>query len=273
MPDGDEVNFYQVIPLYFNEMEYKISHSAEELLDRLAGVSFVVRPDRPNISEQEETEDRVLDDAQWHLESIRGKNLPVEEISAYNHLAIYLRWCMEQELMAEQFWKRYPALAEGRKDGFALLDLRAFIQEELNGRLLSSFFNETGQAFSDYYYGDGNAPYYPSDIDNYALEYFGPKRYHSQEFSQEAYLFLPFEEAYYQGMAQVIWQRWEAWQRQELGEDLDPPGLAQTMMDYLHCNCQYFPPMKDDDPITAAYSYALRLGMREGYVPVLIGGG
>ncbi len=271
LPDGDEVNFYQVIPLYFNEMEYKISHSAEELLDRLAGVSFVVRPDRPNISEQEETEDRVLDDAQWHLESIRGKNLPVEEISAYNHLAIYLRWCMEQELMAEQFWKRYPALAEGRKDGFALLDLRAFIQEELNGRLLSSFFNETGQAFSDYYYGDGNAPYYPSDIDNYALEYFGPKRYHSQEFSQEAYLFLPFEEAYYQGMAQVIWQRWEAWQRQELGEDLDPPGLAQTMMDYLHCNCQYFPPMKDDDPITAAYSYALRLGMREGYVPVLIG--
>ena len=42
------------------------------------------------------------------------------------------------------------------------------------------------------------------------------------------------------------------------------------MLRYLGCECQYFPPMRDDDPITAALGYARRLGVREGFVPVLI---
>ena len=41
-------------------------------------------------------------------------------------------------------------------------------------------------------------------------------------------------------------------------------------MEYLDCECTYFPSMADDDPIMSAYSYARRLGVREGFVPVLI---
>ena len=37
-----------------------------------------------------------MDDANGHLETIEEKALPVDEINAYNHMAIYLRWCMEQ---------------------------------------------------------------------------------------------------------------------------------------------------------------------------------
>ena len=33
MPNGDEVNFYQMIPLYNEEIEYKLQHDAEALLD------------------------------------------------------------------------------------------------------------------------------------------------------------------------------------------------------------------------------------------------
>lgn len=33
LPDGDEVNFYDMVPLYREELDYKISASAEELLD------------------------------------------------------------------------------------------------------------------------------------------------------------------------------------------------------------------------------------------------
>ena len=29
-------------------------------------------------------------------------------------------------------------------------------------------------------------------------------------------------------------------------------------MEYLDCECTYFPSMKDDDPIMSAYSYAKR---------------
>ena len=28
-----------------------------------------------------------------------------------------------------------------------------------------------------YYYGEGDSPYYPADIDDYALKYFGPVSY------------------------------------------------------------------------------------------------
>ncbi len=48
LPGGEEVNFYQVIPLYREELEYKLAHDADALLERMAEVSFVVRPDRPN---------------------------------------------------------------------------------------------------------------------------------------------------------------------------------------------------------------------------------
>ena len=112
---------------------------------------------------------------------------------------------------------------------------------------------------------------YPADIDDYALKYFGPSRYHSNEFQQEAYLFIPFDEKYYQTMAQVIEERFENWQGQDFDEDtLEPSEVAHAIMEYLDCECTYFPSMADDDPIMSAYSYAQRLGVREGFVPVLI---
>lgn len=33
MPSGDEINFYQLLPLYDNEMDFKLNNSAEELED------------------------------------------------------------------------------------------------------------------------------------------------------------------------------------------------------------------------------------------------
>ncbi|HJC23937.1 MAG TPA: suppressor of fused domain protein [Candidatus Eisenbergiella merdavium] len=46
LPDGSEVNFYQVIPLYQRELAYKLEHGAEALLEKLEAGSFIVTPDR-----------------------------------------------------------------------------------------------------------------------------------------------------------------------------------------------------------------------------------
>lgn len=46
LPNGDDVNFYQVIPLYQEEMEYKIEHGVKALIDKMAKVSFVVKNNR-----------------------------------------------------------------------------------------------------------------------------------------------------------------------------------------------------------------------------------
>ena len=55
-------------------MKYKLEHDADALLEKMAGISFVVNPTRQNaitrgtLAEEEFTGD--MDDAAWHLESI-----------------------------------------------------------------------------------------------------------------------------------------------------------------------------------------------------------
>ncbi len=57
----------------------------------------------------------------------------------------------------------------------------------------------------------------------------------------------------------------------ELDEDtLEPSDAAQAIMEYLDCECTYFPSMKDDDPIMSAYSDAKRESGKKEFVPVLI---
>ena len=226
----------------------------------------------PTEVEPETDDDSIgMDDASYHIESIEEKELPIDPINAYNHMAIYLRWCMEHDLMGEDFLKEYSEVTKQVKADPANVDLREFIRDELDGCLFSVLFNHQGRAFAGYYYGEGDSPYYSADVDDNALRFFGPERYHSDEFQDEAYLFIPFDEDYYQAMAEVIGERFENWQGQDFDEDtLEPSEVAQAIMEYLDCECTYFPSMADDDPIMSAYSYAQRLGVREGFVPVLI---
>ena len=278
LPDGEEVNFYQVIPLYQEESAYKMEYDADVLLKKMEGISFVVNPSRQNAITRGslgniEDGDGVdeMDDAIWHLETIEEKELPVDEINAYNHMAIYLRWCMEHDLMAEGFIEEYGDVVQKVKDDVESVDLRVFIRDELEGQLFGSLFNQKGLAFASYYYGENDSPYFPSDIDNYAIGIIGQERNYSDEIQDEAYLFIPFDEEYYQAMAKVIEKRFMNWQGQDFNEvTLEPSEVAQAIMEYLDCVCTYFPSMKDDDPITAAYSYAKRDSVQEGFVPVLI---
>ena len=275
LPGGEEVNFYQVIPLYEDELDYKLEHDADALLNKMRGISFVVNPTRQNAITRgtlsNDNFDGEMDDASYHLESIEEKELPIDPINAYNHMAIYLRWCMEHDLMGEEFLAEYGDVVEKVKTDPVSVDLRAFIQDELDGCLFSVLFNQQGRAFAGYYYGEGDSPCYPADVDDNALRFFGPERYHSNEFQDEAYLFIPFDENYYQAMAEVIEDRFENWQGQDFDEDtLEPSEVAHAIMEYLDCECTYFPSMKDDDPIMSAYSYAKRESVKEGFVPVLI---
>ena len=275
LPSGEEVNFYQVIPLYRDELEYKLARGADALLDKMEGISFVVEPDRQDAITRgtlsNDDFDGEMDDVSYHIESIEEKGLPVDPINAYNLFAIYLRWCIEHDLMGEDFLNEYGEVAKQVKADPASVDLRAFIRDKLNGQIMVPMFNKVGRAFTSYYYGEPDSPNFPRDIENYALEYLGPEKYYSDEFQFKAALFIPFDEDYYQAMAKVIEKRFMNWQGQDFNEDtLEPSELAQAMMEYLDCECTYFPSMKDDDPITAAYSYAKRDSVQKGFVPVLI---
>ena len=94
---------------------------------------------------------------------------------------------------------------------------------------------QQGRAFAGYYYGEGDSPYYPADVDDNALRFFGPERYHSDEFQDDAYLFIPFDADYYQAMAAVIEERFENWQGQDFdGDTLEPSEVAQAIICLLY---------------------------------------
>ena len=143
LPGGEEVNFYQVIPLYEDELDYKLEHDVDALLDKMAGISFVVNPTRQDAITRgtlsNDDFDGEMDDASYHIESIEEKELPIAPINAYNHMAIYLRWCMEHDLMGEEFLAEYGEVVEKVKADSASVDLREFIRDELDGCLSVSY--------------------------------------------------------------------------------------------------------------------------------------
>lgn len=135
-----------------------------------------------------------------HLNKIKTLNLQIDELAAYNHLAIYLRWCYEHELLT----KEISSLIKEQKD-----DLRKLISSSaFNGGLYSSHFNELGKVFTKEFYSGKSIGYYPQCIDFYAKRFFGEEKYNSAEFKDEAYLFIPYDETYYQGLSKYIDKAW-----------------------------------------------------------------
>lgn len=233
LPTGDTVQFYQVIPLFHEEIR---AYAGMDLVDFteqcLSYIGFIVDPKRENTCitvEREYSEiqklvfgnlEHCMDDAEWHYSKIEEKELPLNEATGYQHLAIYLRWCMEHQLMSAAFMQAYGDIADyvreqgSRPDNRLLLecDLRHFLREEFEGVLHPAMFNKEGQEFAAWYYGeDAEEPYFPADIDRYACAYFGEERYHSDVFQDEAYLFVPWEEQYYQNMVKLMNKRFRQW--------------------------------------------------------------
>lgn len=209
LPNGDKVNFFEVIPMYREEMNFKINNNTKALLERMKDVKHVVDIGRPNCCEDQDSAPngvRIIDSVRSHSRKITEKKLALGEISGCNHIAIFMRWCIEHDLIASEFYENCPDEVRGVKDG-TRTDLREFIVNYFGGDLEPFQFSYMGACFTDYYYNwDNNDPehFYPSDVDDYAEHYFGTERYNSEEFQDEAYMFVPFDEAYYQGMSKYI---------------------------------------------------------------------
>lgn len=204
LPNGDVVNFLEVIPLYREEMEFKIDNDTTELLKAMNGVNHIVDINRPNSCEDYISPTERFDNFRRHARKIPQKNLPLEQINGANHISLFLRWCIEHNLLEDGFYQQCPDFARDIKDG-KVTDLRGFFLDVFDGYLEIGRFSFVGANFLSYYYGgfDGR-PYYPADVDDYAEQYFGTERYNSEEFQDEAYLFVPFDEDYYKGMSKYI---------------------------------------------------------------------
>ena len=72
--------------LYEDELNYKLEHDADALLDKMAGISFVVNPTRQDAiirgTLSDDDFDGEMDDASYHIESIEEKKLPMTQTLA-----------------------------------------------------------------------------------------------------------------------------------------------------------------------------------------------
>lgn len=207
LPNGDTVNFFEVIPIYREEMNFKIDHDTKALLEKMSNVSHIVDINRPNTLEGYRPQKRApIDSARDHSKKIIEKKLPLDLINGCNHIAVFMRWCIENDLVAPEFHRDCADVIEGVKSG-EKTDIRDFILDFFGGDLEIYQLSFVGAGFAHYYYNWDNddAPrFYPADVDDYAERYFGTERYNCEEFGDEAYMFVPFDEEYYKGMCPYI---------------------------------------------------------------------
>lgn len=76
-----------------------------------------------------------MDCAADHLKLIQEHNLSVDELAVYNHMAAYLRWCINHNLMGDVFLQQHGDVAINVKSD-SHKDLRTFVRDELGGRLM-----------------------------------------------------------------------------------------------------------------------------------------
>ena len=216
--ENRNLQFYQIVPLYDEECTFALKNGMKNLLllDVEKKISFVVNMNREKVleysEEEKEMQDDIMDSAEWHLGDYYSKGIEVKEINVYNHLAVFLRWAMENSFLSDNFLKAYgKELKKYTSQDF--VDLREFVKFRLKGDLRKSFFNDIGKEFIRHYYDYDNMSgnFYPGDIDKYAKRIFGEERYYSPELKREAYLYLTFDEKYYQDMKAVIDDVYNTW--------------------------------------------------------------
>ena len=197
LTDGDRVNFYQVIPLYREEMDYKVEYGTQGLMYCFGEEEpWLVNISRPNYGLPENV---IIDKMYEHSAKIAELELPLDELAGAAHMAHFLRWCTEHGFVTDEVKKQ---VVSG--------DLRTLIRDSYDGFLTMGMFNEAGRDFVRFYYDfygseiDGEEYWYPADVDNTALEYFGEEKYNSEEFHDEAYLFVPYDDEYYKSISKKI---------------------------------------------------------------------
>lgn len=213
------VEFYQVIPLYREELQFIQDKDIDEFFEICPDDALeTINPLRLNVVTDAEKigyDISYIDDAKKHEEKIEELHLSADELAPYNHMAIYLRWCIEHNLMSQPFLFRHGDLVD-RVKAEDSIDLREFIRdnEDLHGGLSTILLNRVGTMFTKWYNWENRSTSYAyiKDIQAYAMDYFKGRIWNSEDETDAAYLLLPWTEKYYHDMAALIDSRFKEWE-------------------------------------------------------------
>lgn len=207
--DSEKVTFYQVVPLFECEMRFAVRNGGAALAGCIGeDIKNAADCDRkPYVPVNFED---ILDTVEDHSGKIEKKELDIPEINGANHISAFLHWMIDHDMINDEFLDHFDEEFAQIRNGE--LDVRDFLMRCLGGELDTELFNDEGREFSGYYYNfysDGDYPCYPSDVDSMALDFFGEERYNCEEFQDEAYLFVPYGDEYYERMSAYIDKAYE----------------------------------------------------------------
>jgi hypothetical protein len=105
LPDGSQVIFYQLYPVYKEELDYAKSRGKKELVERLGAVGGrIYNPRRFNVGLHcPERPLTMLYAGGEHALKRAEMELDADERSAYLYPAVFLRWMIEHKLTGAEF--------------------------------------------------------------------------------------------------------------------------------------------------------------------------
>lgn len=271
LPGDRDVYYYSVTPLHGEEMEMCMENGAEFLIDQMIYTDPLVDNNRTSaFANAAEYYAMIMDDVRWHASTIEYKEFSIPRENAASHMAIFLRYMIENGMMSQSFMQAGEEIVKDIVEGRNSIDVRGFLIEQLNSVLDRRFFNDKGMTFVQHYYMQEASPYYAADVDSYAHNYLSPEEYFSREYDTEGYLFVPYNRQYYENMKKVIDARRGVLASLQSYADDEAAQLSEVMKMWLSCKCYSFPALSHDMPLMSRYAYSLRQAPQSEYVPVMI---
>lgn len=150
----------------------------------------------------------IIDTGYRHSNKVGRFGLDVEEINGLNHLAVFIRWAKENSLLTNELLALCPELSGDNPDYRDIIKSHQVFRNMIR----TGFFKEKAADFvRKFYKFTGNG--YPRCVDIHAENYFGTEKYNCEEFKNEAYLFVPYDEDYYKGLSGYISKAWEEYNK------------------------------------------------------------
>lgn len=212
LPDGEKVRFLQVMPIQTYEIDRAADLDQSLIFHRMIFHNFIVYPDRYLYDYED-----IFDEGLAYLIPLYKYNLVQQtgELAAFNHMAVLLRWLIENDLVNDNFTAKYPDEINKVKTAPDSIDLRLFIADKLIGALRCEILKEDAVDFIQSYCfndieGGVKGEYYDA-LEDYAVEYFEENNIDTDEMCDLEFLFMKYTENYYQDLAKILDELYEEW--------------------------------------------------------------
>ena len=214
VPDGNDIPYEEFIATAMKMGEYDSGHSIVCLTEK--DLTYFAENCSVAINNDQKIKGvywgRMIDKGRGHMRKVPNMNLATEEIAGLNHIAVFYRWAAEHNLLSEKLMEKVPELMQTVKNKD--MDLREIIRtsQHIDCTVRAGHFKKECQVFLKSFYRF-NTNGYPACVDDYCEKVLGSEKYNCEEYKNEAYLFVPYDEKYYKGLSKYIDKAWKQFNR------------------------------------------------------------